>query len=403
MAALACCAPAMVPAPIARPQPPYYGYGRVPPPPFPPGPQSPPISAAAGPAKVALLVPLSGANAELGQALLDAAQLALFESGGDRMILVPRDTGGNAAGAAGAARAVIGDGARLILGPLLAPEVEAVKPIAQEAHINVIAFSTVTTLAGGNTYLMGFLPRQEVVREVGYARERGLARFAALAPNSPYGHLMADALREVASGGGGSVTKIEFFDPRAGDVSPAIQRLLPSGGEGRTEPSPVSPPAASFDALLLPEGGARLKQIAGQVKSAGGSAKPVQLLGSGLWDTPDIGSDPALVGGWFASSPPEARQDFERRFNATYGHNPPRLASLGYDAAALAAVLARGQAGEPFSQQAILNPSGFTGVDGLFRFSPNGLVQRGLAVLEVVPQGTIVVSPAPQSFQDLGY
>jgi branched-chain amino acid transport system substrate-binding protein len=250
--------------------------------------------------------------------------------------------------------------------------------------------------------LMGFLPRQEVVREVGYARERGLARFAALAPNSPYGHLMADALREVASGSGGSVTKIEFFDPRAGDVSPAIQRLLP-GGEGSTEPSPVSPPAASFDALLLPEGGARLKQIAGQVKSAGGSAKPVQLLGSGLWDTPDIGSDPALVGGWFASSPPEARQDFERRFNATYGHNPPRLASLGYDAAALAAVLARGQAGEPFSQQAILNPSGFTGVDGLFRFTPNGLVQRGLAVLEVVPQGTTVVSPAPQSFQDLGY
>ena len=394
----------MVSAPIARPQPPYYGYGRVPPP-LPPGPPSPPTTAgAAGPAKVALLVPLSGANAELGQALLDAAQLALFESGGDRMILVPRDTGGNAAGAAGAARAVIGDGARLILGPLLAPEVEAVKPIAQEAHINVIAFSTVTTLAGGNTYLMGFLPRQEVLREVSYARERGLARFAALAPNSPYGHLMADALREAAAGSGGSVTKIEFFDPRAGDASPAIQRLLPGGGaEASAELPPASPPAASLDALLLPEGGAKLRQIAAQVRAAGGNAKPVQLLGSGLWDTPDIGSDPALVGGWFASSPPEARQDFERRFNATYGHNPPRLASLGYDSAALAAVLARGQAGEPFSQQAILNPSGFTGVDGLFRFTPSGLVQRGLAVLEVVPQGTTVVSPAPQSFQDLGY
>jgi ABC-type branched-subunit amino acid transport system substrate-binding protein len=215
---------------------------------------------------------------------------------------------------------------------------------------------------------------------------------------------MADALREVASGTGGSVTKIEFFDPRAGDVSPAIHRLLPGGGvEGSAEPPPASTSSASYDALLLPEGGARLKQIAAQVRAAGGNAKPVQLLGSGLWDTPEIGGDPALVGGWFASSPPEARQDSERRYNATYGHNPPRLASLGYDAAALAAVLARGQAGEPFSQQAILNPSGFTGVDGLFRFTPNGLVQRGLAVLQVEPQGTSVVSPAPQSFQDLGY
>ena len=130
----------------------------------------------------------------------------------------------------------------------------------------------------------------------------------------------------------------------------------------------------------------------------------MQLLGSGLWDVPDIGSEPALVGGWFAASPPEARQTLcEQRYHATYGHDPPRLASLGYDAAALAAVLAQADGGEPFSQQAILNPNGFTGVDGLFRFTPGGLVQRGLAVLEVEPQGDVVVSPAPHSFQDIGY
>jgi branched-chain amino acid transport system substrate-binding protein len=392
----------MVPAPISNPQSPYYGRF-PPPPPVPPGAPLPAIpQAAAGPAKVALLVPLSGANAELGHAILDAAQLALFESGGDRLVLVPRDTGGNGAGAASAARAVVGEGARLILGPLLAPEVEAVKPIARDAHINVIAFSTVTNLAGDSTYLMGFLPRQEVIRVVGYARQRGLDRFAALAPNSPYGHLMADALQEAAPATGGRVVKVEFYDPRSGDVSPAIQRLMPGGGgEASAAPPSIGPP--SFDALLLPEGGAKLQQIAGQVRAAEGNGKLAQLLGSGLWDTPDIGSDPALAGGWFASSPPEARQDFERRFSATYGHNPPRLASLGYDAAALAAVLARGEGGEPFSQQAILNPSGFTGVDGLFRFTPNGLVQRGLAVLEVQPQGMIVVSPAPQSFQDFAY
>ena len=404
MAALAACGPPMVPAPLSGPQPPYYGYGRFPPPAV--GPPVPPPSArTAGPQKVALLVPLSGANAELGQAILDAAQLALFETGGDRLTLVPRDTGGNAAGAANAARAAIGDGVHLILGPLLAPEVEAVKPIAQGAHINVIAFSTVTNLAGGNIYLMGFLPRQEVVREVGYARQRGLNRFAALAPNSPYGHLMADALQEAASASGGTVTKVEFYDARTGDAAPAVKRLLPGSATADADAAPPSgpPPAPSFEALLLPENGSRLKQIAPQVRAAAGDAKPVQLLGSGLWDTPDIGSERALVGGWFASSSPEARQDFERRFSATYGHNPPRLASLGYDAAALAAALVRDQGGEPFSQQAILNPNGFSGIDGLFRFTPNGLVQRGLAVLEVEPEGPVVVSPAPQSFQDFGY
>ena len=387
----------MVPAPLAARQPP---YGRVPPAPAARALATP--APEAGPAKVALLVPLSGANAELGQALLDAAQLALFEASDDRLTLVPRDTSGSAGGAAKAARAVIDDGARLILGPLLAAEVQAVKPLARDAHLNVIAFSTLTDLAGGNTFLMGFLPRQEVVREVGQARERGLARFAALAPNSPYGHLMADALRDVASTSGAAVTRVEFYDPRADDIAPAVRRLLP-GGATAAAANTVAAAPPSFDALLLPDGGTTLKQIARQVKEAEGEAKPVQLLGSGLWDVPDIGSEPALVGGWFAAAPPEARRVFEQHFRAVYGHDPPRLASLGYDAAALAGVLAHGTGGEPFSQQAILNPSGFTGVDGLFRFAPSGLVQRGLAILEVAPQGDVVISPAPRSFQDLGY
>ena len=388
----------MVPAPLSAPQPP---FGRVPPFGAPGAPVAATPLAAPGPAKVALLVPLSGANAELGQAILDAAQLALFEMPGDRLTLVPRDTGGSAEGAAKAARAVIEEGVRLILGPLLAVEVEAVKPLARDAHLNVIAFSTVTDLAGGNTFLMGFLPRQEVVREVGFARERGFTSFAALAPNSPYGHLMGDALRETASASGARVVRVEFYDPRSDDTAPAVRRLM-LGNAASAAPDGGASSAPSFDALLLPEGGTRLKEIAREVREASVQSSPVRLLGSGLWDVPDVGSEPALVGGWFAASPPEVRQTFGQRYNATYGHEPPRLASLGYDAAALAAVLAH-EGGEPFSQQAILNPNGFTGVDGLFRFTPSGLVQRGLAVLEVAPQGDVVVSPAPQSFQDIAY
>ena len=160
-----------VPAPVLSPQSPFAGL------PAPPPPATP------GPVKVALLVPLSGPNAALGKSMLEAAQLALFTTGGKRLILVPRDTAGSPGGAAGAARSAISDGARLILGPLLASEVEAVRPVADAAHVNVIAFSTATQLAGGNVFLMGFLPRQEVVREVSFAHDRGLDRFAAMVPN----------------------------------------------------------------------------------------------------------------------------------------------------------------------------------------------------------------------------
>ena len=235
LAALAACMPApIVPAPLVTPQPPY-----GPPPPPVAAPAPPTAVAPSGPAKIALLVPLSGPNAGLGSAILDAAQMALFETGGDQLTLVPRDTKGTPAGAAAAAHSAVDSGVKLILGPLLAAEVEAVTPIARDAHINVIAFSTVTNLAGGGIYLMGFLPRQEVVREVTYARQRGIARFATLAPDSPYGHLMADALRETAASSGATVTKTVFFDPSAGDPSTAIAVLLPAG------PAPAAASAAS--------------------------------------------------------------------------------------------------------------------------------------------------------------
>jgi ABC-type branched-subunit amino acid transport system substrate-binding protein len=360
-----------------------------------PGSIAPP---AGGPVRVALLVPLSGANADLGKAMLEAAQLALFTTASEWLTLVPRDTAGTAQGAANAARSAIADGAKLLLGPLLAAEVEAVKPIARDAKINVIAFSTATQLAGGNVFLMGFQPRQEVVREVSLARDKGLSRFAALAPNSQYGHLMADALRDAATAGGGSVVKVEYLDPRAADPSAAVKRLLGGASPAAGASPPPAPASAAFDALLLPEGGAQLKQIARQLREAGLDPAQVRLLGSGLWDDPSIAGESALDGGWFAASPPEPRREFESRFQTTYGHPAPRLASLAFDAAALAAVL--GKSGEPFSQEAILNPSGFTGVDGLFRFTAQGLVQRGLAVIEIEPQGNIVVSPAPQNLQD---
>jgi ABC-type branched-subunit amino acid transport system substrate-binding protein len=367
-----------------------------------------PPPAGAGPVKVALLVPLSGPNADLGKSMLEAAQLALFQTGNDQLTLVPRDTGGTPDGAANAARAVIGEGAKLILGPLLAGEVDAVKVPAREASVPVLAFSTATQLAGGNIFLMGFLPKQEVVREVAFARERGLNRFAALAPNTAYGHLMGEALRDTAASAGATVVKVEYFDPRGGDVATIVKRLVPSSaspappGPGNVASAPV-PLGQDFDALLLPEGGDVLKQIAKQVRQAGLDADHVRLLGSGLWDDPSIGGEPALNGGWFASSPPEARRDFENRFRKTYGHPPPRLASLAFDGAALAAALAKSGGADPFSQDAIQNPRGFSGVDGLFRFAPDGLVQRGLAVLEVGPQGTSGVSPAPSSFADIGY
>ena len=121
------------------------------------------------------------------------------------------------------------------------------------------------------------------------------------------------------------------------------------------------------------------------------------MLGTASWDVPGLGAGPAMGGGWFAAPAPEERAQFIRQYGEIYGEKPPRLATLAYDATALAAVLAKGEGG--FETADLTAPRGFSGRDGIFRFLPEGITQRGLSVLQVDERGSHVISPAPSSFE----
>lgn len=349
----------------------------------------PPAVSGGGKVTVGLLLPLSGPSGALGQAMLDAAEMALYDLADEQLELLTRDTKGTPEGASAAAQQVLSQGAQIILGPLLASEVGAVKPIAAGAHVPVVAFSTDTTLAGQGTYLMGFLPSEEVARVTSYAHAQGHNRFAVLAPSTAYGQVIADAVKNAVAANGATLAKAEFYDPALNGMAAAVKRFAAEG--------------VDYDALFLPEGGSRIKVLAPQLPYFKIDPDQVKFLGTGLWDDSNIGTEPSLDGGWYAAPAPAARAPFEQRFAQLYHHPPPRLATLGYDATALAAVLARAPQGADFSDQALTNPNGFSGLDGIFRFRPNGLVQRGLAVLQVQRGGNTIIDPPPQTFQNLGF
>lgn len=338
-----------------------------------------------GKTDVALLLPLSGPTAALGRDMLDAAQLSLIELGGDDMVLTPKDTRGTPAGAAAAAQLAIAEGARLIVGPLTAPEAEAVKPIAQAAHVNVLAFSSIAAIGGDGLFLMGILPREELARIASYARSTGVEHFAALVPNNAYGQLVADEFGRAVAAAGGTLDDSETYEPGGADLKPVIRHLSANG-------------KFTFTALLVPETGAKLKNTVSQLGLADINQQKVKLLGTGIWDVPDLGSEPSLIGGWYAAPQPAARSGFQDRFRQAYGHVPQRLATLAYDAVGVAAVLDR-TPGADFSKAAIANPNGYAGADGIFRFRADGTAERGLAVLQIEHAGASVVSPAPESFE----
>ncbi len=354
--------------------------------------QTAPATPATAATQVALLLPLSGERAAWGEAWLQAAELALFEAPASDVALIVRDSGGNPTLAARAAQDAIASGAQFIIGPGFANEVKAVGPVARAAGINVVSFSTDETAAGDGVFVMGVLPSLQVERVVAYASRQGLRHIASLTPQSPYGHIIVQAFRVSAERANAVVVRTEYYDPRVLDTSAPIGQIgqhVTGGGQ--------------LDALLIPEAGDRLRSIAPLLGNFGIDVTQVRLLGSSLWDDPALATDPTLVGSWFVAPDPGNWQAFRSRYGAAFGVDPPRFASIAYDATLLALALSGGPYGAEYSTTALTQPEGFSGIDGIFRFRTNGLVERGLAVMEL-RDGTIEIrEPAPASFDELIY
>jgi ABC-type branched-subunit amino acid transport system substrate-binding protein len=352
------------------------------------------------PVKVALLLPLSGSLANLGKAMSDAAQMAMFDLADRRFELIPIDDKGTANGSVDAARKAIAEGAQLILGPLLASSVRAITPLATEAAIPVIAFSSDRTVTSRGIYIIGFTPETEVERVVRFAASRGLSRFAALAPDNLYGAAVVDSLRKTAAASGATVVRVLLYEANTQNFSPLVRRLT-AVTEATSDDAPFEamlPPLPAFDSLLLAEGGTQLRTMTSALEAIGVRSPGVQLLGTGKWDEPSIGTHAELVGAWFAAPVPANREEFNVRYKRTFGQTAPRLATLAYDATALAAVLARGPERNPFAEASLTDPNGFFGRDGLFRLNVDGTVDRKLAIIEVQRGGLTVIDEPPRSF-----
>ncbi|MBN8998570.1 MAG: penicillin-binding protein activator, partial [Rhizobiales bacterium] len=300
--------------------------------------------------------------------------------------ILVEDDRGTAEGARAAAAQAIQQGAELILGPLFAPAVSAAAQVARPAGVPVVAFSTDTGVAARGVYLLSFLPQTDVERIVGFAGMRGRHAIAALLPANGYGTVVEAALRKAASGSNGRVVAIERYqtDRVAMQVSAAAMAPLFE----RRDADTLLMPGAAGDAAVLAEALA-----ARNVRSGA-----VQFLGSGQWDDPETARSAALAGAWYPAPDKAGYEAFAARYRAAFGEPPLRAASLGYDAVSLAAGLAARYGAQGFTPQSLTNPNGFLGVDGAFRFLPDGTNQRGLAVYQV-GNGTVwQIDPAPRTF-----
>ena len=337
------------------------------------------------PVRVGVILPFtSGTPAVkfLAQAMLRSAQMALYESGNHDIILMTADEGSTPAEAAAAADKLLDQGAEVIVGPLYGPSVKAISHAARDRAVPVLAFSTDRTVAGDGVYLMGFLPESDATRVVNYALGQGKHSFAALTPTTAFGDVTLDAFKGAVTAGKGEVGTVVRFE---GTIEGVVE---PAGRVAKTD----------ADALFIPQGGAVLHAATPALTAGGFVPGKVKLLGTGQWNETANLADPALSGAWFAAPDPKTEIAFNVKYHDAFGANPPPLAALAYDAVSLVAALAKGEPYKRFTREALADPNGFAGAEGIFRFTPDGTAERGLAIITIAPDGFHVVDPAPTTF-----
>lgn len=330
--------------------------------------------------RVALLLPISGPDADVGQSLANATTLALLDTNSSNIRMTTYDT---ALGVEAAAQKAIADGNKLILGPLRGDNVITVATVARAANVPIISFSNDVGVAGENVFLMGHLPNQSITRVVEYARSRGKNRFAGLVPQNVFGQRALSNLNRSVRDSGGTLVGIEEYDGSRASIEAAARKLANRG---------------DIDAVLIADGG-RVAAI-GTAYLRNYGMQTVQIMGTDRWNVDNslVTSD-VMRGAWFASVADGLYGQYAKNYNNRFGKTPLRLSSLGYDSVLLVARVARNwQIGTNFPVSQLTDAGGFIGVDGAFRFLPNGMSERMLEVQEVRNGEYVTIDAAPGAF-----
>ncbi len=331
--------------------------------------------------RVALLVPVTGPDGDMGQSIANATTLALLDTRNATIRMTTYDT---ALGVDAAVRKAVADGNKLILGPLRSDDVVSVANVARPAGVPMISFSNDVGAAGQNVFLMGHLPNQSIDRVIRYAKAQGFTRFAGIVPRTVYGQRAASNLTVSVRAAGGTLVTTQEIDGSTASIDAAAKRL---GAAGK------------IDAVLIADSGRVAVVAVPALRRAG--LTTAKILGTDLWnlDSGTLAANPAMRGSWYASVGDARFRTMATKYRTRFGRAPSRLSSLGYDAVLLVDRMTRDwRVGTRFPVARLTDAGGYDGVDGAFRFFANGQSERAQDIREIRIGGAVAIDPAPAGF-----
>lgn len=371
--------------------------------------------------RVGVLLPLSGDAARYGQGLKQAALMALEDMNNPNLILQFYDTMSTPEGAQEAAENALKQKAQMIIGPLTGTSVRAISDETKAGGVPVVAFSTDSGALQNSVYTLGLLVEEQVNRIIAYAAGRGRRSFALLVPDNSTGIAAAQAAVKATAGSEARVVKIAFYPPKSTDFSEIIRQLSDydrrTGGTNREKnrlkalaakgdaeaaralkklAAKGAEESVDFDAVLIPESGARLKSAAAMFGYYDVFSPQVKFLGTSVWENTRLNRESTLIGSWYPAMSRTHNAYFNKKYHALFNEYPQSLYAFAYDAVALASALARNNPAD--IDAAITTGDGFVGISGMFRILPDGKNEHSLDIIEVTRSGDVVVDPAAKKF-----
>lgn len=371
--------------------------------------------------KVGVLLPLSGEFSKQGNGLKNATMMALEDINDSGLILQYYDTKGTPEGASIAIENALNQGSELIIGPMLSSSVQAITPAAKGRDVPVIAFNSASEVLQDGVYTMGLLLDEQVDRVITYSAQKGRSRFALLLPDNNTGIAVAKAAVKAASKNNVAVTVVAFYKPGTTDFTDLLRQMTryssrsaklqqmkaqykAQAAAGNAEAVKMlnklkqldSYGDVGFDAVLIPDYGTILKSAVAMFGYYDVFAPEVKFLGTSIWENTALNKETTMRGSWYPSLTNQNSAYFINKYTELFGERPSSLYAFGYDAVALASAISRNGTGNLDSK--ITNPEGYLGINGVFRFFPDGKNQHSLDIKEIRSSGNYIVDAGPRKF-----
>ena len=345
------------------------------------------------PVAVALLVPSgSGVAGDdlIATGLENATRMAMADLGNVLVDLRVYSTAANPDIAAEMASKAVDDGAKIILGPFYGAEANKAGAAVAGRGVAVISFSNNPAIAGGNVFILGQTFDSTANRLASYAVTKGLTRIMVVSDQTAAGEVGKAAIQSAVVSAGGSVAAVGSYQFSQNGIVQAVSDIASSAKS-----------STSQAVFLTADTGGALPLLTQLLMENGVDPVTTQYIGLTRWDIPVANlTQPGVQGGWFALPDPGLALQFQTRYQSAYGAAPHATAGLAYDGMAAIGALVKQNGPDGLGAGSLTQGAGFVGVNGIFRFLPNGTNERALAVAQIVNQQVTVIDPAPRAFGD---